>query len=127
MNHSTRAIILKAFPQPVDIDLDGVRSDITRKAEYLILDGALRHNPAAPLHRNFRKRQRPGGKYLRLAADENLTRCRVENKIAKLERAPKQLSGPAEQRFKPRHELLDGKGLHKIVVGPGAQACDPVV
>src|SRR5262245_3872345 len=47
MNRGARTIILKAFPQPVNIDLDGVRSDIVGKAEYLILDGALRHNATA--------------------------------------------------------------------------------
>src|SRR5215510_15284488 len=121
------AALGELLAQTMDVDLDRIGGDLAGEAENLILDQLLGHDPVLAPHQHLEHRGLARGQHMRLVVDKGLPAFSVERQVRDLQRASEQLAGPPQQRFQPRHQLLESERLDEIVVGTAAQAGDAVL
>ena len=112
--------------QAVDIDFDGVRADVARQAEQVVLEQPLGRHVAAAPQQDLEHRGLARGEGAHGVADDDLSALGVERDVAEGEAAAEQVVGPAQQRLQAGDELLHGERLGHVVVGALAQAGDAV-
>src|SRR5262245_28481609 len=112
--------------QTMDVDLDGIRRNIAGDSENLVFHELLRNDIALAPHQELEHRGLAGGEDLRVFVDEDLPAFGIENNIGQAQRAPEQLAWPSQQCLEARHQLVERKGFHQIIVSPAAQPVDAV-
>src|SRR5437899_3182 len=110
----------------MDIDLDGIRSDLAGKTEDMIFGEFFRNNLAFAPHEQFENPQFARRQGLRLVIDERLPAFDVEQQVGNAQGTAEQLARAAEHGLQPCDQLLEREWLDQIVVRSAAKPCDPI-
>src|ERR1700676_3897033 len=118
------ALVGKLLAQAMDIDFDGVRSDLSGKPEDMVLDLLLRHHAPLAAHQKFEHRGFARRQYLRLVVDRRLAITQIKFQIGDVKRTSKQLTWPAQLGFEPGDQFLQRERFDQIVTGTTAQGAE---
>src|SRR5579872_3042170 len=79
------AAVGQLLAQAVNIDLDGVGSDVAGKTEDMVLDLLLRNHPPLAAHQKLEHLRLARGEHLRLVVDQRLPAAQVEFEIGNVQ------------------------------------------
>lgn len=112
--------------QPVNVDLHRIRADIARQPEQVVFEQALGGHIAAAPEQDLEHRCFAGGEGPHRAVDDHLPPLGIERHVAEGQAPAEQVAGAAQQGLQAGDQLFHGERLGHVVVGPLAQARDPI-
>src|SRR6267143_4473549 len=125
MEQAGRIALIDRFPEVVDVDVDDVRACVELISPHLFRDRAPREDAILVSHEKLQERKLFGREADVLRSPPDAARLDVNLQVFDAENRAPVHAPSAEQRFRARDELCEGKRLGKVIIRPRFKSLHP--